>query len=233
MRASVITCTFNRDGVLRKTLASLCSQEVPDVELLVIDDGSTDKTPSVVVEFPRVRYIRLNTLSKWKNPAHAMNVGIQQSVAPIIIFHSSGVVAESDTIEQLTSLVEANPDVAVFGRVYSPDIDHVNEKNKRAVFALGAMRREHFETLRGFDEDFTDYGAEDNDMAQRIREGLKLRVIHDDRIVGRHQKHARHHDQGSKPDGPRLMSLLWASKRRAWAAGRINHVRNLKREWGA
>jgi glycosyltransferase involved in cell wall biosynthesis len=227
MRVSVVTCTFNRAEFLRKTLLSIFSQALlPEFELLVIDDGSTDHTRDIVAEFPFVRYIRLNRPGHWKNPSRALNVGIRQARAPIILFHSGGIVSETNTIAELTALVEQNPDAACFGKLLAGNATWVSSANRRIVFTLGAMRTEHFYTLRGFDEDYTDYGGEDHDMALRLTKGLHLRVIHDDTIVARHLPHP-----GSR-QSVTTMATLRARKNEEWDRGKINHIRNLNRDWG-
>lgn len=50
---SALVCTFNRAGLLRGTLESLCNQTLPRdlFEVVVVDDGSSDRTREVVAEF--------------------------------------------------------------------------------------------------------------------------------------------------------------------------------------
>lgn len=56
---SVIIATFNRSGYLRQAIASVLAQTYPDLEPIVVDDGSSDDTAAVVAGFadPRIRYI--------------------------------------------------------------------------------------------------------------------------------------------------------------------------------
>lgn len=57
---SVIIPTYNRARLLPRALNSVLSQDYPDFELIVIDDGSTDETPELLKTFsdPRIRVIR-------------------------------------------------------------------------------------------------------------------------------------------------------------------------------
>ena len=57
---SVITPTYNRATLLPRAIQSVLAQDFDDLELIVIDDGSTDDTPQVVakIDDPRVRYVR-------------------------------------------------------------------------------------------------------------------------------------------------------------------------------
>jgi len=64
---SLAVCTRNRAPLLRRTLAALCEQVASQslqsaVELLVVDNQSTDDTPQVVAEFPNVAYFCEPTL---------------------------------------------------------------------------------------------------------------------------------------------------------------------------
>ena len=49
---SVIVPTFNRARFLREALGSISNQIIENMELIVVDDGSTDDTEKVVLEFP-------------------------------------------------------------------------------------------------------------------------------------------------------------------------------------
>jgi glycosyltransferase involved in cell wall biosynthesis len=61
MRISVVTITYNRARLIGETIASVLAQTHVDLEHLIVDDGSTDDTETVVRGFgdPRVRYLRL------------------------------------------------------------------------------------------------------------------------------------------------------------------------------
>jgi glycosyltransferase involved in cell wall biosynthesis len=54
---SVVMGVYNGAATLRATLESILAQEDVDFELIVVDDGSTDDTPSILREYPRVRVI--------------------------------------------------------------------------------------------------------------------------------------------------------------------------------
>ena len=85
---SVILPTYNRASLIARSLESVLNQSFADFEVLVVDDGSTDETASVVAEFcdPRVNYIRLPNNA---GAAAARNVGIRISKGRFLAFQDS------------------------------------------------------------------------------------------------------------------------------------------------
>jgi glycosyltransferase involved in cell wall biosynthesis len=57
---SIMISTFNRSKLLRRAVASVLGQDFGDLELVIIDDASSDDTKAVVESFgdPRIRYVR-------------------------------------------------------------------------------------------------------------------------------------------------------------------------------
>lgn len=57
--ASIVIPCYNQARFLRTALDSAVNQTVPALEVIVVDDGSTENVGSVVVEYPGVRYLRV------------------------------------------------------------------------------------------------------------------------------------------------------------------------------
>lgn len=85
---SVVIPAFNRAGTIGDSLASVLTQTVWDIEVIVVDDGSTDGTAEAIraVEDPRVTLV-VNTTNA--GPAEARNIGARASRAPWIAFQDS------------------------------------------------------------------------------------------------------------------------------------------------
>lgn len=85
---SVILPTYNRAAVLDVALRSVLAQTMSDLELIIVDDGSTDTTDSLVSSYSdsRVRYIRLAGNS---GCAVARNVGLQAAAGEWVAFQDS------------------------------------------------------------------------------------------------------------------------------------------------
>src|SRR5438045_2731868 len=84
---SVVIPSYNRAHLIGETLDSVLAQDVPGMEILVVDDGSTDATEAVVLGRygDRVRYVRQAN----GGPACARNTGIREASAPLIAFLDS------------------------------------------------------------------------------------------------------------------------------------------------
>jgi glycosyltransferase involved in cell wall biosynthesis len=82
---SIVIPCFNYGHYLAECIQSALNQTYPNLEVIVIDDESTDNTSDVAKQFSKVKYLRIKHRGN-KTPAHALNVGIQISVGDFIIF---------------------------------------------------------------------------------------------------------------------------------------------------
>jgi glycosyltransferase involved in cell wall biosynthesis len=84
-RVSVIIPAYNAARFLPQAIDSVLAQTFGDVELLVVDDGSTDETPAVVARYddPRVRYLRH---ARNRGLPAARNTGIRHARGELIAF---------------------------------------------------------------------------------------------------------------------------------------------------
>lgn len=85
---SIVLPVYNRETVIAEAVRSVLSQQFEDFELIVVDDGSTDRSAEVIGEFddPRLRVIRL--LANAGGNA-ARNRGIEAARAPLVAFLDS------------------------------------------------------------------------------------------------------------------------------------------------
>lgn len=83
--ASVLIDTYNHERFIEKAIVSVLEQDFPatDREIIVVDDGSTDRTPEIVRKFePRVRLLQKSNGGQ----ASAFNAGIPECTGEIISF---------------------------------------------------------------------------------------------------------------------------------------------------
>jgi len=85
---SVIMPTYNRAHLIKKAINSVLSQDYKDIELLVVDDASTDGTEELVkgIDDPRVTYIKL---PERVGATRAWNTGIKKARGEFIAFLDS------------------------------------------------------------------------------------------------------------------------------------------------
>lgn len=108
-RCSIIVCTFQRANSLRETLSALKRLETPTnwaVEVIVVDNNSSDDTKAVVDEqrtdWPALRY----EFEPAQGLSHARNHGIAAAQGEIILFTDDDVLPEADWLEQTIAGLE-------------------------------------------------------------------------------------------------------------------------------
>jgi glycosyltransferase involved in cell wall biosynthesis len=79
---SVIIPTYNAARFLPEALGSIRQQAYEPLEIIVVDDGSTDGTKSLMAELPDVRYLHQSN----QGPAAARNAGIQAARGDLLAF---------------------------------------------------------------------------------------------------------------------------------------------------
>lgn len=128
---SVVIPAFNRARTLPRAIRSVLHQGYANLELIVVDDCSTDNTAEVIAQFgdPRLRYVRLE---RNQGAGGARNEGIRQARGQYVAFQDSDDEWLADKLEkQVAAALEAGgEDVAVFhvkvvygrdeARIYGP-----------------------------------------------------------------------------------------------------------------
>lgn len=94
--ASAILATYNSEATLVAALSSLLTQTVP-IELIVVDDGSTDQTKEIVKNFPSVIYLS----QKHQGPAKARNLGAKKASSNILLFVDADMTFDKDYVRDL------------------------------------------------------------------------------------------------------------------------------------
>ncbi len=83
---SVIIPTYNRAHVLERAIASVIQQTYKNIEVIVVDDGSTDDTAALLTRYHAIIHVIKQTN---RGPSHARNRGIQAAHGEIIAFLDS------------------------------------------------------------------------------------------------------------------------------------------------
>src|ERR1700759_5681453 len=105
---SVIITVFNGERFLPLALASIFQQSFSDLELIVVDDGSNDRTGEQLrsIRDPRLHVIRN---SKALGPGGARNVGIEAARGAFCAFLDHDDVAMPFRLERQLAFLESNP----------------------------------------------------------------------------------------------------------------------------
>ncbi len=116
---SVIIPTFNRAAMLREALESVFAQEGAGagftMEVIVVDDASSDDTPAVVRAYPRVQYIRLPTN---RGLPAARNAGIKASTGKYLAFLDDDDLWFPRRLKIMVPVLEGHPEAALaYGQV--------------------------------------------------------------------------------------------------------------------
>ncbi len=112
-RVSVVTSVYNGETYLEECIDSILNQTFQDFEYIILDNGSTDRTPEILAQYtdPRIRII------------HQENLGISGSLNKGINISNSDLIARLDAddysfpqrLEQQISFMEQNPEIVFCG----------------------------------------------------------------------------------------------------------------------
>lgn len=193
-KVSVVIPVHNGGKDFHRCLTSL-SQAIPSPEeVIVVANGDTDSSWSVAQEFG-VTVIRIPTAV---GPAKARNCGAKAAEGDILLFVDADVEIHTDTIGQVKSIFESQKDLDALIGSYdeAPGAEnflsqyknlfhhytHQNSSEEASTFwgACGAIRREVFLKIGGFDEGYRLPSVEDIELGYRLkRAGYKIGLFKD------------------------------------------------------
>jgi glycosyltransferase involved in cell wall biosynthesis len=118
-KASVVVATYNGGRTLQSCLESLQGLNYPDYEVILVDDGSTDRTPEIAKLFPSVRYIRTTN----QGLSAARNTGIRAAHGEIVAFTDDDCRADEDWLYYLIGDLLRGDFVGIGGHNFLPPED--------------------------------------------------------------------------------------------------------------
>ena len=125
MKISIVIATYNRKSVLMNSIRSVLEQTYSDIEIVVVDDGSTDGTEELFGKNKidsRVLYVRLD---KNSGSTVARNRGIEEASGEYIMVWDSDDILYPHALETIMEAFEKNPSAYI---VSSPARQIRNEK---------------------------------------------------------------------------------------------------------
>jgi glycosyltransferase involved in cell wall biosynthesis len=120
---TVIIDTYNHERFIEEAIVSVLEQDFPaaQMEVLVVDDGSTDRTPQIVRKFePHVRILR----KKNGGQASAFNAGIPEARGEIVAFLDGDDWWAKEKLAVVTDYLAVRPHIGIVGHgIYEFDSD--------------------------------------------------------------------------------------------------------------
>lgn len=108
---SIIIPTYNREKTIKKAVNSVLNQTYKNIEVIVIDDGSTDQTEEVIkaIKDTRLKYFKYK---QNQGACYARNLGIKKSKGEFITFNDSDDIYQKNKIlKQLNNIKEKQSDI--------------------------------------------------------------------------------------------------------------------------
>lgn len=109
-RVSVLTPIYNQEKYIKECVESVLSQDYENLEVIVVDDGSTDATPEILKRFgPSIRYIRQEN----RGTAAALNVALRAARGSLVAWLSADDVYLPGKIHEQVQKIQNEPDLAL------------------------------------------------------------------------------------------------------------------------
>lgn len=217
MKISVIIPTFNEEKVIINCLTSLDNQKSRDFEVIVVDDGSTDKTVELIESFKPKTY-KLTILHRnHLGAGMARNAGVKEAKGSIVVFVDADMTFEKVFLGNLVSPIVSGHAIGTFSKEENvsnwnniwarcwnwnlglPDKKRLpnNYPNEQKVFR--AILKSKFEKVGGFSK-----GGYTDDWS--VSEKLGIKAIN--------AKDAKFHHQNPDSLYEVFIQAKWSAKRK-------------------
>jgi len=181
---------YNAEATLEECLARLGQSAFEDFEVIVVDDGSTDRSREIMGKFP----VRVVPSSGRVGPAAARNLGAQVATGEYLFFIDSDVMVRPDTLGLLAAGFEGG-EVDGFNGVQAAEMRHTDlvsqyknlwmrwtylrQTGDVPLFytTAAAIRRDTFLRVGGFDIGYATPNVEDTAFGQKLKRlGVRVRI---------------------------------------------------------
>lgn len=138
---SVVIPTYNRGDLLVETINSVIKQTYKNIEIIVVDDGSTDNTEEIVSRLG-YRQVRFFKIPHYGFPAPVRNYGIREARGSYIALLDSDDLWKTRKLELQMKEFEADPELILV----SSDMEYIGEESTR-ILNLKRNKRMYFHDL--------------------------------------------------------------------------------------
>lgn len=208
---SIIIPCYNHGNYLEEALESIFSQQYEAVEIVVVDDGSTDNTKAVAEQYKRVKYIYQDN----KGLSAARNTGIKNCSGDFLVFLDADDWLLPGALKTNLAFFKSHPDVAFvsggFKSVYTDSGKSIDTTYEVTSAHYINFLRNNFIGMHAavmyqrwvFDEFYFDETllvCEDYDLYLKISK--KYPVYHHTHIIAAYRKH----NSNMSSDIPKMLS---------------------------
>lgn len=195
---SIIIPTFNEEKNIGRCLESLASQTYQNLEVILVDDGSTDSTLKIAQGWQEK--LRLKIFPKERGErSKTRNLGAKKSQGAYLLFLDADMELEKNVVAECIEVVGTNPQVKAIivtekalGKTFWNKCRSLGKScymGEDLIEAARFFERKTFEGLGGFDEKLV--AAEDWDLTERVRKAGFT--------VGRTKSYVTHHEKETNP----------------------------------
>jgi len=201
-RISVVVCSLNGAATIRDTLAALQRLDYPDYEVIIVNDGSTDRTPAIVAAYP----FKLISIEN-RGLSSARNTGLDAATGEIVAYTDDDAYPDSHWLRYLALAFRKGDYVGVGGPNLAPPGNgsiadcvanapggpiHVLMSDREAEHIPGcnmAFRRTALQAIGGFDPRYRAAG-DDVDICWRLQDGGGTIGFHPAAMVWHHRRNS-------------------------------------------
>jgi N-acetylglucosaminyl-diphospho-decaprenol L-rhamnosyltransferase len=233
-KVSALVVSYNRKALLRRALEALERSEGRDtIEIVVVDNGSTDGSQELEVVFPHARFIRIPRnfgLTK------ALNLGVRGSEGEYVFFLHEDTEVFPETARLLAGILDSQPEAGAASpllvdaeglpapqlgrfppddtwRPADPGSDPMAVEYPRGAALM--MRRSLFTAIRQIDERYGQFGSDADLCFQILRAGKKILLVPQARA--RHE--GREAESALRKADRKHGTAAWIGKYRGFGSG--------------
>ena len=181
---SVMMPTYNNAKYIGQAIDSIYAQNYGNIEIIIVDDGSTDNTKEVVQQYKDIKYFYI----EHKGIPFARNVALENAKGEYIAFLDSDDYWLPNKLNTQMQYFKEHPDCEIVFTKYENFFENEYvKKKKRAIYEKNSedkfkhylpsslVKKELFEKYGNFDENFKT--GEDTEFVTRIKEN-KMNIEH-------------------------------------------------------
>jgi glycosyltransferase involved in cell wall biosynthesis len=160
-KVSVVIPTYNEERDIGECLKSLGKQSFRNFEIIVVDDGSRDRTREIARKFKKVKLI----LGAHRGPGFSRNLGARKAGGNILVFVDADMTFDKDYLKNLVNPILKDKTGKIIGTTHDYEVatntqswisalwgrERVRKEDAHKINIFRAIRKDKFLELGGFD----------------------------------------------------------------------------------